>query len=251
MNEQNIIVSVQNPLVKHCVKLRMNEDYRCDNQEVLLEGIKPIGEVSVHVKQLLYTSSCASLVEELPGEKWQISEAILQKISGLRSPEGVIAILRMPPYISLGGAKRVLALDGVSDPGNLGALMRTALALGWDTLCVLPECCDLYNEKVLRAARGAHFKLKLSRLTRTELRDWAERENVQMLAANLKGESPENISHAKRRLLVLGNESRGLSEEMSTLCQPVTIAMPGEMESLNVAVAGGILLYTLSKKGSL
>jgi len=112
----------------------------------------------------------------------------------------------------------------------------------------LPGGCDPFNEKVLRAARGAHFKIALARGTTEDLRLWVESNHVQPLAADLHGIAPEKIPLETKRVLVLGNEAQGISKAVKEFCTPVTILMPGEMESLNVAVAGGILLYMLSRK---
>jgi len=243
--------SLQHPLVKHLVKLRLDSGYREEHQALILEGAKPIQEMKGDVQKLLYTPSYAPFASSFLGEKWEITDAILNKISGVISPEGVIAEVRMPPFVSIAQARRVLALDGINDPGNMGTLLRTALALGWDTVYFLPDSCDPFNEKAIRAARGAHFKLSLAKGTGDQLREWAQHHHVQSVVADIKGEGPGKLPIAERRLLVLGNEAHGASPAIRQFCQPITISMSGEMESLNVAVAGGILLYLLSNKGSL
>lgn len=239
------VTSLQHPLVKHFVKVRTDKAYRDQCQTVILEGLKVIQELSSEVLKVFYTSEYASFIPSCAGEKFLVTEAILNKISGMRSPEGIVAEVQMPTFSQLDVAKKVLALDGMSDPGNMGTLLRTALALGWDTLFFLPGTCDPFNEKVLRSARGAHFKLNLVKGTGEELRDWVKKNKIQSWVADLKGIAPEEISPASKRLLVLGNEAHGPSEVIHQFCQSVTIQMTGEMESLNVAVAGAILLYLL------
>lgn len=245
MSEARIITGLQHPMVKHLVKLRTDSGYRTEQQALILEGIKPIQEAS-GIINLFYTTDNAPLASSLSGEKWEVSEAIIDKISGMKSPEGIVAEIRMPAMMPLDEAAHVLALDGINDPGNLGTILRTALALGWETVYFLPGSCDPFNEKALRAARGAHFKLALAKGSAEQLQEWAQRKNVQALVADLKGTYPEKISNASSRLLVLGNEAHGPSTTILGFCQPVSVPMPGEMESLNVAVAGGILLYLLS-----
>ncbi len=247
MMHPKLLTSLQHSLVKHLVKLRVDKTYRHENQTIVLEGIKAIQELASRAVRILYTDAYASLASQLPGEKWQITEAILRKISGLLSPEGMLAEIRMPSFVSLNQAKQVLAMDEISDPGNMGTLLRTALALGWETVYFLPGSCDPFNEKVLRAARGAHFQLTLSKGTAEQLHQWTKREKVQSLVADIQGEKLENIPASSRRLLVLGNEAHGASTLIKQFCHPVTIPMPGKMESLNVAIAGGILLYVLPK----
>lgn len=242
-----IITSVHHPLIKHCLHLRLNSDFRDNDHSILLEGVKPIYEVKEFVLRVFYTQAYREMAFNLPGEKWEVTESIIDKISGVKTPEGLIAEVKMPSFVSPRGMKRVMVLDAINDPGNMGTLLRTALALGWDAAFFLPSCCDPFNEKVLRAARGAHFKLKLMRGTEKELFDWVLEERVQPLFADIQGVSPQTISSVPKRLLILGNEAHGVSDSVRAKAQAVSIPMSKDMESLNVAVAGGILLYLLNQ----
>lgn len=240
-----LISSVQNPLVKHLVKLRQDGDYRKEQRLIVLEGVKPIQEAS-RIVQLFYTASYASQASFFAGEKFEITEPVLRKISGMTSPEGIVAVVPMPVPISLDKQRYIVALDGINDPGNMGSLLRTALAFGWEAVYFLPGGCDPFNEKVLRAARGAHFKLPFANGTAGELQKWCEKNGVEPFVADLNGEDPAKIKKQKSCLLVVGNEAHGPSPEIRSFCKPVTLPMQGEMESLNAAVAGAILLYLLS-----
>lgn len=248
MTKHLSLSSLQHPLVKHLVKLRTDSGYRQEHQALVLEGLKPVQELCKLTTKILYTPAYAAFAAPLLGEKWEVTDAILQKVSGMSNPEGIVAEIRMPPYAALGNAKRVLALDGISDPGNMGTLLRTALALGWEVVYLLPGCCDPYNEKALRAGRGAHFKMAIAKGSFDQLQEWVDKEGAQALVADLDGDCPDSLPASPRLLLVLGNEARGASDEVFRFCRPVSIPMPGEMESLNVAVAGGILLYLFSKR---
>lgn len=243
MNEK-IINSLQNPLVKHLVKLRQESDYRNEQSLLVIEGLKPILEVLPWIKKIFY-SDIKFLPQIQAPEIYKVSDAVMKKISGMTSPEGILAEVEMPKYHSLKGKNDILAFDGINDPGNLGTLMRTALALGWEGIFLLPNCCDPYNEKVIRAARGAQFRLSLYKGTIADLKRLILENNLSPYVADLEGMKPEEISKQKRTLLVLGNEAQGASQEIISLCSKVTIPMPGDMESLNVAVAGGILMYVL------
>jgi len=141
--------------------------------------------------------------------------------------------------------QRVLVLDGVADPGNLGTLLRTALALGWEGAYLLQNCCDPYNDKALRAAMGATFRLPLRMGTASTLQQLAEEEDWRCWVADLKGESPESVPTQQKIALILGSEAHGVSEACRRLGRAVAIPMPGSMESLNVSTAGAILLYLL------
>ncbi|SPJ31581.1 unnamed protein product [Candidatus Protochlamydia amoebophila UWE25] len=243
----HFITSLQHPFVKHLVKLRENSRYRLEHKALILEGSKPIREVLSFVKKIIYTSAYAPYLTFEGFEKWQVTEGIMKKISGNSTPEGVIAEIQMPPFSSLKQAQNILVLDGINDPGNLGTLMRTALAFGWNGIYLLPTSCDPYNEKVLRSARGAHFKIPLRRGNINELELLAKQGNFQTLVADLKGQILKSTVSKKRKILIMGNEAHGPSPEVFKFAEPICIPMSGEMESLNVAVAGGILLYALNQ----
>jgi RNA methyltransferase, TrmH family len=244
-----MITSLQHPLVKHFVKLRTDRAYRQLQQKVIIEGLKPILELQSFVTQLLYTPAFANYAQIIQPTS-EVTEGIMQKISGMTAPEGIIAEVQMPAFISLTSCPSILVFDGVSDPGNLGTLLRTALALGWEGAYFLPEGCDPFNEKVLRAARGAHFKLKLGQGTVKTLQNLVQDQKRQAWVADIQGEDVGYIQATKPCVLVVGNEAHGASQAVKKFCAPVTIPMSGQMESLNVAVAGGILLYTLGKERS-
>jgi TrmH family RNA methyltransferase len=243
MTIKHQITSLKHPLIKHLVKLRLDHKYRYENNSILIEGVKPVQEVATYIKKLIRLDSHSSNLA-IP-EEWIVTEAIMKKISGMTSPEGIVAEVQMPSFSSLKGLKLILGLDGINDPGNMGTLLRTALALGWEGAYILPNSCDPYNEKTIRAARGAHFRLPLGMGSCEQLKKIAQENHLEPLVADLKGQIPEQINKQKGRLLVLGNEAHGASKDIQFFCSKVTIPMPGEMESLNVAIAGSILMYLL------
>ena len=175
-----------------------------------------------------------------------MTEAILKKVSGVQTPEGIAAEIAMPSFTSLKGMKKVIALDEVNDPGNLGTLIRTALALGWEGAYLLNNSCDPYNDKALRAAKGATFRLPLQRGNWKELEQLITLNQLDPIVADIDGTPIENVTAKERILLVLSNEAKGPSVEAKQICSTVTIPMPGPMESLNVSTAGAILMYTLN-----
>jgi RNA methyltransferase, TrmH family len=243
------ITSASHPLVKHLVKLREDPTYRYEQGFVCVEGIKLVNEICqvCTVKVLMVSSESLVPPEADSSVVFIVSEAIMKKISGMVSPEGIVAEVSMPKKASLAGLNHVIAFDGVSDPGNMGALLRTALALGWDGAFILSDSCDPFNEKVIRSGRGAQFRLPLAQGSAEDLKQLVQENGWQPLVADIRGCAPEAVELAPRRLLVLGNEARGPSTAVRTFSQPVTIPMPGEMESLNVAIAGSILMYLFRK----
>lgn len=243
------ITSLQHPLVKHLVKLRQNSDYRYDHQSIIIEGIKTIQEANAANP---FTTLMASSEELIPKgikakEILLTTPSIIEKISGLKNPEGILAEVAMPKDSNFEGLKYVLALDGINDPGNLGTILRTALAFGWEGVFFLDESCDPYNDKALRASRGAVFKIPMKKGCWNDLQRIINENQLTPLVADIHGSSFDQIQTKEGMLLVLGNEAHGPSKESLSACKAITIPMSGMMESLNVSVAAGILLYTLRK----
>lgn len=241
------ISSLQHPLVKHLVKLRQNRDYRYDHHTCVVEGIKMLKELAKsHPFKIVMATDPSLIPEGIKSEQLIIAtEEVLQKVSGLNHPEGVLGEIFFPAVTNLSNLNSLLVLDGINDPGNMGTLFRTALALGWGGIFIIQESCDPYNEKALRAARGATFRIPFKEGSWEEVAEIAKKEGFTPCLADLKGESPSPI---ERPLLILSNEAQGPSHGIILETKKISIPMPGDMESLNVATAGGILMYVLRSK---
>jgi RNA methyltransferase, TrmH family len=241
MDAMNLITSLQHPIVKHLVKLRTNRSYRTSEKRVLIVGDNLVKEIPL---KILFAVDV--IPPGIKAEKsYVVTAAIMKKITGLEHPEGLAAEVEMPPEAAFESVKRLLVLDGVSDPGNMGTLIRTALALGWEGAYITANSCDPFNDKALRAAKGATFRLPLSFGSWDDLRGLLSRNQITPLAADMGGVNIQEIKRNQGIALILGNEARGISSEAESLCTKVAIPMSGKMESLNVAVAGGILMYCL------
>ncbi len=247
---QKQITSLTHPLVKHLVKLRENKAYRYENKSILLEGRKVIEEICQKTPATtLITLESTSIPEHLSYRKAvEVSYPVLQKITATKTPESILAEIPFPDFETLEKKKTIVVFDGLSDPGNLGTLLRTALALGWEGAYLLPTTCDPFNDKALRAARGATFRLPMRIGNWEELEILIRKNKMHAFVADLSGISLELIKNEGPLVLVLGHEAHGVSNQANRLCSPITIPMPGDMESLNVAIAGGILMYKLTKK---
>lgn len=245
MNKQ--IASLQHPYIKHLVHLRQNSDYRYEHKSVMIEGSKMIREVAAlsPVKTLIACDEWLIPSDVQAHEKIIVTEGIMKKISGMQSPEGLLAEIPMPAFSTLQQARYIVALDNINDPGNLGAILRTALAFGWEGVFLIGQGCDPFNEKALRAARGATFRMPVRRGSWQEFDALASSIGATPMAADLDGEPLHGVQSLSACMLVLGNEARGLSPDALCRCKKITLPMSGAMESLNVAVAGGILMYLL------
>ncbi len=244
------IKSSQNPLVKHLVRLRKERKYREECNTVLVEGKKLVGELLNEraAKSVLFTDP-SLLPQGIMGDNcFLATQEVIKKISGSQTPEGIVAEIAKPSEGNFEKAAFLLALDGVSDPGNLGTLLRTALALGWDGAFILDNCCDPYNDKALRAAKGATFKLPLRQGNWELLDNIRENCRLEAFAADMGGQDAASVKLKHGVLLVLGSEGQGLSGETLKRCKTVSVPMPGGAESLNVSIAGGILMYLIKNQ---
>lgn len=241
------ISSLQNSFVKHLVRLRQNRDYREEHHSIFIEGIKLVNEVgkSQPVKALVATDPTLLPKDVSADHIYIVSDAVMKKISGMQSPEGLAAEIATPKHSSLSGKSFLLAYDGINDPGNLGTLLRSALALGWEGAFILDNSCDPYNEKAIRAAKGATFRLPIAVGSWKELKEIIKNNCLEPFVADIKGEKIQDMKLKNGILLVLSNEAHGVSDEAAKQCRRLTIPMSGQMESLNVAAAGAIFMYAL------
>lgn len=206
-----------------------------------MPGLKIVGELSQKIPcDLLFITE--KIHTSFPyKECFLITHEMMKKLTSLPSPEPVAAVFPMPQPSDLSGKKPLLVLDGVSDPGNVGTLMRTALALGFKGVFLLEETADPYHDRAIRASKGAVFWLPIKLGSSEEFCNFARQLHV--IIADIKGPKFEKT---KVDALVLGSESHGPSKTLLQHFPTASIPMPGEMESLNVAAAGAIFMYLLS-----
>ena len=180
-------------------------------------------------------------------------EKIIRQISDSLNDQGIIALAPIPDYEKYDDPpKRAIYLDGISDPGNMGTILRTAAWFGIKSIFRSPECVDPFNSKVVRSAMGAHFYFQhFDVLSENKVLGDCKKAGLEILGSDMKGSSIQslNLQTAKGWILILGNEAHGLGELAQTFITS-TISIPGieGMESLNVSVAGGILLHTLTSQ---
>lgn len=180
----------------------------------------------------------------------EVSELEFRSAAETESPQGVLAIARIPErsFDLLKGKShiRLLVLDAVQDPGNLGTILRTCAAFGVTATVALPGTVDLWNAKVVRAAMGAHFRHPAFHSTPGQLFTFLDSERIELVGTAASGQDIASFENPDRMALVVGNEGAGLSESIrSRVTKTVAIPIESNVESLNVAVATGILLYEL------
>jgi RNA methyltransferase, TrmH family len=221
-------------------------------EELLQAGLKP--ELAIVSPGLEETERGRRLAEALTGpEVRRVSDAVLARLADTETPQGVLVVAPvpradLPEADDEDGA--LLVLDGVQDPGNAGTLMRTAAAFGVSRVVVLPGTADPWSPKVVRAAAGTCFRMPVVQADPAALLAWAGRRGFTVLGADAAGTPVGSVPVPDRLALVVGNEGAGLSAEMAAgVDARVAIPMRGA-ESLNVAVAAGILLYLMTRKAT-
>lgn len=243
------ITSLQNSLVKHLVKLRENKAYRQECRAVTLSGIKLIQELSLHHRfSTLLIQVDTPLPQGIKADQIvYVTPAILKKVTGLENPEPLAVEIQMPSPREVVSAPLLLILDGISDPGNLGTLLRTTQGLGWDGVFITEGSVDPFNEKALRAAKGATFTCPWQIGSHEELQALLAKRGGALFTADAKGASLTTLSFHAPLALILGNEAHGPTPFFKRASQLVAIEMQKEMESLNVASAGAILMHQIKR----
>jgi TrmH family RNA methyltransferase len=245
----NKLTSLQHPMVKHLVKLREKKEYRRLCNSALISGTKLIKELAFsHRFKTVFIENNYIPAFTIDAECiFSVHPSILKKVTALVQPEPIAAEISLPQEADLQHADYLLILDGVSDPGNMGTLLRTALALGFNAVLITPASADPFNEKALRAAKGATFTLPIKQAAWEEIDILLNSKRWDICAADAKGTLMQEIKCTPPIALVLGNESQGISTRVKTLAKSIAIPMQREMESLNVASAGAILMQFLRK----
>ncbi len=220
-------------------------------EELLRSGLKVRG--ALVAPQLLSAPRGQALRKTLDDsrvEVSEISEKDFRSAAETESPQGVIAIGEIPARsldtLEIPSVFRLLLLDGVQDPGNVGTILRTAAALGATATIALPGTVDLWNPKVIRSSMGAQFVHAALHASLDETLAFLERKEIELWATDAGGSALNRGEASPRLAVAVGNEGSGLSAEIRAKAQK-TISLPiaASVESLNVAVAAGIILYEL------
>jgi TrmH family RNA methyltransferase len=221
----------------------------------IAEGIKSVTEF-LHSDYSVDTIFCTSAAIPKMGKLsrkiklQEVTETELKKISSLTTPQQALALIKTPERTtieSLSLANRfTLVLDGVQDPGNLGTIIRTADWFGFSTIICSNDTVDAYNPKVVQATMGSLSRINIYYNNLTE---FFNQTTLPIFAALLNGESIYQTDFGKEGLLVLGNEGKGISEEVRSLVnKAITIPKFGQAESLNVAISAAIICSEIKRK---
>ena len=236
-------------MVKNTKKLHQKK-YR--KSAYLIEGwhlFEEAVQAGVTIEKVFALESYRDQLAAFPQTIW-VSEEILLDLADTQTPQGIVAVIQKEevglPDFRQG---KYLFLEDVQDPGNVGTMIRTADAAGFTGVIVSDKSADIYSLKTLRSMQGSHFHLPIYRMPLATFVEEAKKSNLPILATTLSRESKDyrELSSLENFVLVMGNEGQGISSVMAESAdQLVHISMKGRAESLNVAVAAGILMFYFS-----
>jgi TrmH family RNA methyltransferase len=255
------ISSQDNPFYKELSKLSSSARQRGKAGQTLLDGAHLLSAYLASGKQplhLMVTEAALrdpeikSLLVKSPGVPLtQLEDALFAELSELKSLSGVLALIAVTQAdLDPQHSCFCLLLENIQDPGNLGSMLRSAAASGCDAVYMSKGCADAWSPKVLRAAMGGHFVLKLHE--HADLLSVAKVFPGSILAASLSAVSSLYLTRLSGKIaFAIGNEGAGLTKELLSMATPVTIPMPGKIESLNAAAAAAICLFEAVRQRSL
>ena len=230
------ITSKNNERVKFAVSLKENKNRK--KYGLFLAETKKSLQMAIKNKvvQEVFSTEYIDLPEDVPLNL--VSEEVLKKLSSNVNPEGVVFIAKIEEC-KVNNPHKVLYFDSISDPGNMGTLLRTALAFSYDLVVVSENSVSIYNEKVINSSKGAIFEIPVKEGKLKEFKG-----SHQIIVTNLSKNAVDfnTVEVKKDFVLVLGNESHGVSKDSLALADLEVIIPIKNIDSLNVAVAGGILM---------
>ena len=256
-----IITSSSNPKVKYVSSLLKKASKRREENAYVVEGIRivldaPIEDIRcvlISDELLAVDKNVSQFVDICTNngtEVIRLSSKLMKSISDTVTPQGVMAIIKRKQYdLNLDGS-RFLLLEDVRDPGNVGTLFRTAEAAGIDEIILSRDCVDIYNPKTIRSTMGTIYRMPHILCSNHE--EWNEvisklkSSNVTLYGGALKDAVRyDEVNFSGKCGIVIGNEGDGISPDTLSMVEKIYIPMEGQIESLNAAVAGSILMYAM------
>lgn len=247
-----MITSASNKRIKDIQKLKENKNIKKYGR-YLIEGKHLVEEAldAKVVEQIIVSESFEeyNIVDSFEGDIIKVTDSVLKSISDTITSQGIIAVCRIvKKELDINNYSKVLILDKIQDPGNLGTIIRTADAFNFDCIILGKGTTSLYGQKVIRSTQGSNFHIDcFDNIDLVELID--EMNEFNIFATSLKAdkyiEQLDNITG--KVAVVFGNEGAGVSEEiLSKVNNLLKISMPGRAESLNVSIAAGIVMHYIS-----
>lgn len=258
----NKIISYNNSRVKYIKKLLSSSKFRHKEKAFIIEGARLCADAyksGIEIVNLFYTLEAAKKYNKYLSDILchtnceLISYDVLKHISSTDSPQGIICICKIPVQNmnldTILACNKIIGLENIQDPSNLGTIIRTAEALGIDRITISDGCCDLYNPKVLRGSMGAVFRVKCFNVNDYSYFIDVLNKNGFVTYASVPADDAfkiNEINFNNKCAVFIGNEGNGLSKKTICKCvKRITIPMNGRAESLNAAAAANIIMWEM------
>lgn len=244
--------STQNPKVRHLVRYRDKAALRRKDGVVLIEGVRELERAVAagwSLRQTFWEPSAAAVPSWAVGhgQHFRCAPAVYEKLAVREHGSGAVGLASMPKHdlasLKLPDHPWIVVLDGLEKPGNVGAILRTADAVGVDAVVFSSLDCDPYSPQAVRNSTGALFHLQLASAPRGEVQNWLQERGITPYALHLEGaRSHHDVAWTQASAMILGPEDRGLEASWGGASR-VKIPMHGSVDSLNVSVAAAVVLY--------
>lgn len=248
------ITSTSNETIKYFISLN-DKKTRMNAKRFIVEGYHLVNEASkTNLLEAIISTDEKELKKINNVKRYLVNDAIINKIATTKNPQNILGIVKMLDHnitnllpIIKGNKTKLVMLDDVNDPGNLGTIIRTAAGLGYDGIIMSPNTVDLYNEKVIRSTQGVMFKIPIIKANLQEVIKLLKKEKVFCIGTALtNAKDVKHITKKDKFAICLGNEAKGISKEvLDSMDENVRIAMKNDVESLNVSIAAGIIMYEM------
>lgn len=255
-----MISSTRNPKIKWIRSLQGHSSVRKEESAFIVEGVRLVEEVlhaGWNARLILFTDDLSdrgkNILDALVQRGAQtehVADHVMRSASDTQTPQGILAVVSMRKLPLPANLNFVVVLDEIRDPGNMGSLLRTANAAGAQAIFNPPRNVDPFSPKVLRSAMGAHFRLPIHNLSWKEIQKRLTTAELKVYLADMNaGAEYTSADFTQPIAIILGGEAQGAGVEARSLAVDfVHIPMPGDSESLNVAIAGALLLFEVVRQ---
>ncbi len=246
-----LISSRENSDIKRLVRLQKQRDERererifvCEGQMMLAEAV---ASGLMPEKLFVLQGQEANLPTSITCPVFSITPGVLEKISDTKSPRGPVFTCRMPDEKPVRGEK-LIGLDNLSDPGNMGTVLRAAEAFGVDGVVLLGSCADIFSPKTVRSAMGSLFRVNVYSSSALQLSEYAASAGLKLYAACLDGKVEDiRAVSLKRACVIIGSEAHGVSRDVRDICDAGLIIPISGAQSLNAAVAAAVVMWEMAR----
>lgn len=252
----DIITSTQNKRVKYAKTLQTKARLRRSDMKLILEGNRLIHDAlhrGAKPDFVLYTPDRAdydliAILQNRNCDLLPVSDEVLNYVSDTQQAQGIVGIFFIPKPNLPKTPQRILIMDTIREPGNMGTILRTAGAAGVDLVILSPGCVDPYNSKVLRAGMGAHYYVPIVEATWNEIQNFCD--DIPIYSATAKADMRyTDVDWTKPSAFIIGNEAHGISKNAKNISQAsISIPMASATESLNAAIATAVILFEAQRQ---